>query len=72
MLTKEQMAAGHIVETYHFPGCTVYVNDAAYAGKTETELKAIRAEAWRYACELDIKAQMRERGLLEEDAPCGV
>lgn len=67
MLTKEQMAKGKIVETYHFPGCTVYVNDAAYADKTDAEIAAIRAEAWRYACELDIKAQMRERGLLKEE-----
>jgi hypothetical protein len=64
MLTKEQLSEGKIVETYHFKGCTVYVNDAAYVNKTKEELDAIRKEAWRYACELDIQAQLRERGLL--------
>lgn len=64
MLSKEQLTEGRIVETYHFPGCTIYVNDAAYAGKSKEELEIICQEAWQYACELDVKAQ-----LLAQDSP---
>lgn len=41
---------GNIVATYRGEGCTVYIRDAAYAGKSEKELEAIRWEARRIAC----------------------
>lgn len=41
---------GNIVATYRGEGCTVYIRDAAYAGKSEAELERVRLEARRIAC----------------------
>lgn len=66
MLTQEQMAEGKIIATYHRPGYTVHINDAAIAGVSPEELAARRAEAWRIAYGIDFRAQLRELAQKEE------
>lgn len=50
---------GNIVATYKYEHATVYVSDAAYAGKTEEELEKIRREARRIACGIIERAARR-------------
>ena len=60
MLTREELREGNIVAAYQYPGCTVYINDAAYAGKSEEELEGIRKEARRIAGEIMRKHLQKE------------
>ncbi len=50
-----------IVKTYHFPGCTVHIDDSAYAGVPEEELARRAENARRVAWGIILAAEERER-----------
>lgn len=68
MTIKPMEPEGNLVATYQTEHCTVYIRDAAYAGKTEQELEAIREHAQRVAGGILYAKELRERGLLRSGA----
>lgn len=50
-----------IVKTYHYPGCTVHIDDSAYAGVSREELDRRAENARRVAWGIIMRAEERER-----------
>ena len=54
-----------IVQTYHYPGCTVHIDDSAFAGVSEEELARRATNARRVAWGIILAAEARERAAAE-------